>query len=373
MNNDSKSLKTNNNTCLNYENSNIDLQQIVNVLKKDWKILLIIILFFTLSSFFVSFFLPKKYKATTVFLPPSAHIVNRLNSFKNYVSPDSGKDPFQVSIEQLYLLFLDNLRSSDLRYKFLEEKKILSASKKSDVDQNKYKLFSDEFNGKIKVIYTGTAIASDSKFIKVELVGSDPVFISEALNQYVSYIDRETIKYIVDAIKEKVTVEKYAIENKIKSLRDVAEKNRINLISQISEDSDIAEKINIIDPVNTTIASYKQIIDEKSGIIQSSRDVPGYMKGVKALKAELYAVTNRKNNDPFIPELQQLLVQEEYLEGILKLSFEDVHAARIDQVAFPPEEPVQPKKILIICVGMAFGLLLSMFIILIKVVISKSR
>lgn len=372
MNNYSRKVKENNIASSSSEVSNIDLQLIVNVLKKDWKILLIVIFIFTLSSFFLSIILPEKYKVTSVFLPPSADVVTSLNSYKSYM-PQDPDNTFQVSIEKIYLLFLENLRSSDLRYKFFVEKKILSHLKKSYVDQNNYQLFNDEFNEKIKVKYSGTAIESDIKFIQVELVGSDPMFASEVLNQYVSYVDKETIKFIINAIKEKVTVEKYAIYNKITSLREIAEENRQNLLVKIREDLDIAEKINIIDPANNTIASYSQTIDSKSGIIQSSRDVPGYMKGVKALKAELQAVTSRKNNDPFISELQQLLVQENYLERFLKLSFDDVHAARIDQVAFPPLEPIQPRKILIIFVGISFGLLLSMFIVLIKAVIYKSR
>lgn len=362
-------LKRINEECSSVENSNIDLQQILNVFRNEWKIYCLVIFVFALFSFLVAIIVPKKYQVESIFLPPTASVVNRLNVFKNYVSLDS-EDSFEVSIEELYLLFLENLRSSDLRYKFYVEK-ILSKSKKSDAVQ--YNSFNDEFNKKIKVIYTGTAIASDTKFIKIELLASDPVFASDMLNQYVAYVDNETIKYIVDAIKEKVIVEKYAIQNKITSLREVAEINRQNLLTQIREDLDVADRINIIDPVNNPIASYNQIIDSKLGIIQNSRDVPGYMKGINALKAELHAVTNRKNNDPFIPELQQLFVQENYLEGILKLTFNDVHAARIDQVAIPSVEPVQPKKILIVCVGISFGLLLSMFILLFKAVIYKSR
>lgn len=372
MNSHMNDIERNVPVCPYHLQNTIELKHVVNSFLDNWKMSLGVIVFFAVLSYCLSIFIPKSYEVTSVLLPPNDSDVNRLNGFK-YYAKDLFDDDFYLTVEKTYLLFLDNLRSVKLRNRFLAENELLLKLRSTiDNESQSIATFNEKFSKNLKVDYSSGG-PSDTKFITVEFVWTNQEHISEILNDYIKFVDSETVKSIVDAIQQKIITEKQAINDKIQSLRIVAEINRKNEIDKITEDLYIAEKIEIFDPFNVSISSYKQTIDNNLGKIESSSETAGFLKGAKALKAELNIIKNRKNNDPFIPGLQQNLEQDEFLGRVLKLSFNDIHAMRIDKIATIPDEPVSPNKFLMVGVGIAFGFLISIFFILIKEIIIKNR
>src|SRR5690606_31716961 len=79
-----------------------------------------------------------------------------------------------------------------------------------------------------------------------------------------------------------------------------------------------------------------------------------YLRGAKALQAELQQLKQRKTDDAYIPELPDLQKKQALLESI-NLNPDLISVATIDRAAIVPEEPVKPQKALIILLGLILG------------------
>ncbi len=348
----------------------LELFQIWGAIKQNWKGCIFIVIIFTLFSILVSILLPKQYLVKSVLLPPTESSVNKLN-IPEYYQLTSTEVNIQLTGEKIYFLFLDNLRSTDMFYQFFKSNNLVEKFNfLQGKDYDEGKIFEEEFVQKLNIDYK-EGLKGDTKFITVELQGRDPVETAGWLNNYISFTDQQTIKAIEDSIKSRIIAEKDSVTKKISSLRIVAEKNRRNILEKITEDLKIAVELHMIDTADVSFNYFNQNINSEAGVIGNIQGTPGYLKGINILKAELTSVKNRKNNDPFIPGLQKLLEKKEYLDKVERLTFNDVHAARIDKIAAPNNNPSKPNKLLIIIVGTFFGILASIFFILLKVLLDK--
>lgn len=97
-----------------------------------------------------------------------------------------------------------------------------------------------------------------------------------------------------------------------------------------------------------------------------------YMRGSKAIDAELSVLKNRQKDDPFIAGLRDIQEQVEYLKSI-KIDPELVKVVRVDQSAQVPTSPIKPNKKLIVAVALVLGGMLGVFIALIRSAIKKRR
>lgn len=339
-----------NNQAFHKENI-IELGLILVMLKKEWKIIVSILFFFTLGTVIYLNLQPKQYQAKTILLPPSKSSINSLNIQEYY----------EITGEDLYFSLLDNLRSNKLQKEFFTANKTFTNSKS----------LKKEPPASLKTIYDHGK-AGEPRFITVVISGNDPVRIATLVNEYVKFADDRTIAAIRDAIMTKIAVDKNNITRKISSLRQVAEKQKEDNIIRIIEDLKIAQQINMIKPADISVNNYIQNIDNDSFKDQTHVSSPGYLKGTEILMAELNAIKERKYNDPYIQGLDKLLAEKEYLNEILKFDIEKVHSARIDKIAVPPTKHYKPRNFFIIATGVSFGILISIFFVLVRIMYDRN-
>jgi len=86
----------------------------------------------------------------------------------------------------------------------------------------------------------------------------------------------------------------------------------------------------------------------------------------------LTMLKNRVSDDPYIPELSDLLKRQTLLNKI-DLSKVRISVARIDRPAIEPEQPIKPRKLLIIALGIIFGGMLGAFIVIIMEAIKNQK
>jgi len=88
------------------------------------------------------------------------------------------------------------------------------------------------------------------------------------------------------------------------------------------------------------------------------------MRGSKALEAEIRNLQDRQSDDPFIANLR---VQQSSLSFYNDLSIDPALVAvyRQDGVVELPDQPVRPKKLLIVLLGLVLGLILGGIVALI--------
>lgn len=362
--------------CPYHVERDIDLKQVFIAMKKGWRLYCSIAMFFILLSIALALFLPKKYLAESILLPPEESSVNSLvipEYFKSVpVDSTQSENDTRVTGRKLYLLFLNNLQSYEYRNSFFERKNLYDMLDLQGVpDGDKLIEANKQFENNINITYKVSRV-DDIKYIKVELMGKDPQLSTILLNSYIEFVDRKTINSVIDASKSKTVVEITTVQDAISSLRLIAEKTRADSIYKISEDLKIAEQLKIIEPSSFLFSTYSQKVNSITGNINTINESPGYLKGVNILQAELTTLKKRQNNDPFIPGLQKLLEREGYLKKILNMTFENVHAVRIDKTASPALCREKPSTLLIIAVGIVFGLLISFLSVLLNILYRKN-
>lgn len=346
----------------------IELGAFLIVLKRKWKLCFASILIVTFAAGLGSFFLPKEYLAESILMPPDDSSINKL-TIRGYRPQLRNPMLFSINKETLYFQFLDNLRSTDIRYKFFDENDFFKFF------NNKYKqkeanatILKNEFSDKIKISFNDGE-DSDTQFITVELLGDEPESVAKMLNDYIRFVDSNTVSFVGQSIKTKIDEEAETVTKKISSLRKVAEKRKLAIFDSLASDIEIAKQLGIVEYDNNLSFNYfNQYISTQTGVVEGGNDVPGYYKGVKVLQAELDAFKKMKNNDSLVPGLFNLLEEERFLEESLQLNLDNVHAVRVDINAMVSEKAEKPNKVLIVIVAFVFGVLLSAFFILFQVV-----
>ncbi|MNE65200.1 hypothetical protein D3C80_1606600 [compost metagenome] len=97
-----------------------------------------------------------------------------------------------------------------------------------------------------------------------------------------------------------------------------------------------------------------------------------YMRGSKALEAELENLKLRKSDDPFIPRLRELQDRYELFKS-LQVRPAAVQVYRVDGDVKEPDSPIKPKKLLVIALGLFAGLGLGLIVALARYFIRASR
>lgn len=111
-----------------------------------------------------------------------------------------------------------------------------------------------------------------------------------------------------------------------------------------------------------------QVVEQLSAFMDGSLM---YMRGSKALKAEIQALESRVSDDPFIPTLRTLQEQQRLFNS-LSINPEKVAVFRQDGSVDIPDTPVKPKKALILAIGLMAGGLLGVFLVLVRLLFRKN-
>ncbi|MBP5090027.1 chain-length determining protein, partial [Pseudomonas chlororaphis] len=97
-----------------------------------------------------------------------------------------------------------------------------------------------------------------------------------------------------------------------------------------------------------------------------------YMRGTKALKAEIENLESRKSDDPFTDRLRELQAKYDFYKGF-EIKARDVSVYRMDGSIARYDTPVKPVKSLILVLGLLFGLVVSCGAVLIGYLVTRGR
>ena len=133
-------------------------------------------------------------------------------------------------------------------------------------------------------------------------------------------------------------------------------------------------------------------------------DVPLYFLGVNALSAEKTALEKRENDEftsnriieinqqlkvlennrqvellnsraneqLFLEDVSDIYSELSFLDGIT-INWKEVKLAKIDQLAIEPQSAVKPKKAILLLAGALIGLILGVFIALLRVTLRSKN
>lgn len=340
---------------IHQRNDEIDLFELFQKLWMSKWLIIGVTLAVTLVAAAYAFLTPPVYRAQAAVMPPSLSDIAGFNLARN---KDIGLEPFKV--DDVYRVFTRNLQSDQSKRRFYSEVYLPSL----DEDQKKtsrdalYNAFLKRLN------VAGPTAAQPDRFI-LSVEGSDPVEAAQWAERYIRDVEQQSIQEMLNNAQSEIEVRGRNLTQQIETLRESAKARREDRLVQLEEALKVAKVIGLENP--PMIAG--QMNDQLSAIMEGNLT---YMRGAKALKAEINALAQRKSDDPFVPELRNL--QEQHaLYVSLHIQPERVAVYRLDGAIETPDQAIKPKKILILLLGMVLGLMLSIFAALIHVMVERHQ
>lgn len=310
------------------------------------------------------------YQTQASLVPPPAYAVQgynegRMEAFREVRenrkegSRENGTKEFTV--DDIYKIYLKNLRSLQLRNAFFEEVYLpsLSAVKQDNSRDSLLRRFNTVLSVK-----QGDPKDNPSLYrVSVEL--NDPVVAAEWVKKYIEGAIAATKLELKNNIETDKKARINALNLQIKALLDTAKKEREDQINLLKEALYVAESIGL---ENSSPQSDKASLGGNRYI---DNDLI-YTRGAKTLRAQLQVLENRSNDEPFIKDFRELNTQLELLKAYT-LDDANVSVVTIDEAAVVPSTPIKPKKKMIVMVGVVLGGMLGVFAALVRSVIRKRK
>ncbi len=368
----------------------LSLANVWRVLVRQWKVIATATIFSVVAAAGYLFVATPQYDAEVVLLPPEPHHIEALNV----------EGIHKATPEQVYAVFVRNLRSNALRRRFFDEQGLLSVLGGDDSEAEET-VFQNRFNSRLKV----REGARDQKdFIFVSLAGEDPGRIAGWLNDFAQLAVSNTVDEVVDGVGMRIGNQRDTLREHVAIARELAKQHREDRITVLEErlavirdgrrredrlavldeQIAIARELNIMDRddalsrvlkeqgvgVNVTTAAeplylrgVKELTAERETIEQREDDDP-FLPGLREVLAEMEVMKKRTNDDPFIPglrEKEEQLAQLEANLAQLRSSAGAIRPARVDQKAVPPRGASSPQKSRILALSLVAGVLLGVF------------
>ena len=336
-----------------FEDDTIDLYEMwITLWSKKWLVIGVTVIA-ALGSVVYALQQTPIYKAEALLLPPKAKDIQSLNmqgvQGLQRVQGVQGLQGLQgASAVGVFAEFKNNLSSRTLQKKFIKEYGLMEMLAPERTPETKDEEIYEGFAKMIKIENKG------STSISIEL--HDAEVAAQWVNDYIKFIDTETITLLVENMRNSITNRIRDIEYTIGSKRQMAKQRREDQIQQFQEASTIAVKLGVKDRVDATN------VVQNNQLNSSTSTTPLYYRGSRALNAEIAILLNRKSDDPFIMGLRDLQESLALLRSI-KIEDEGLRAVSVDQAAYPPKNRIKPNRRLIVSLGTVVGLFLGIFLV----------
>lgn len=271
---------------------------------------------------------------------------------------EAGLDEYKV--EDVYRVFKRNLLSDGVKRE-LFQKAYLPSLKEAVANEPQDRLWI-RFNDLLEVKVSDV---KNPDFFTITVQHEDPQTAADWTNRYVSMVEEKTEADMKANLLTEIGTKAQSIERQIEVLRASAQKRREDRIVRLREAEQVAETVGIDAPQVTAgkTSSDGDLAQFMDGSLM-------YMRGAKAIRAELTVLEQRKNDDPFIAELRGLENQMTFLRGV-DVNPDNVSVYTLDSSAEVPQTPIKPKKALIVAVGLVLGGMLGVFVALISTMLAR--
>lgn len=323
----------------------LDLRDIILTIWNQKARLVFCSLLFTLLATAYAFLSTPIYEASSNILPPTPANLSSYN-----VVAQSDEELPTLDTEQAYKIFVRHLSSGALKLAFFEKYYLPEKAPNANSSISEREELWRNFNSVLDLALP-TINSPDLAIVRLE--DKNPNTVSTWVNEYIEMAMQSSSEQALNTLTNAIKARIQQLNIEITGLRAVAEQDRLNRIVRLKENILLAQAIGLKSPANNT------------NLIIAYTDDIAYLRGSLVLEAELALLEARKNNDPFI---EQLPLLEEQLTQLstLEVSTSPLKLASIDNYALSPEVPIKPKKTLIILLGFLLGLIVSVFVILVR-------
>ncbi|MBJ2182316.1 MULTISPECIES: LPS O-antigen chain length determinant protein WzzB [Pseudomonas] len=369
-----------------------------------------------------AFLAPRTYEVSSVLRPAAINELDALNRSEVYKLPPADAlskvgarlDSYEARLgffrshEQLFTAFQKPGQSLEQSFEDFNRNSvnlILPDPKKSDSLSSYIRLelqYPSDVDG-VAILngFVDYAIAAER-----EQVGADlKVIVNNRLNELKGKIDAERANYDTDKeskiakLLEDDRLKRAQLQDELSALRLQMKMERTNRLAELSEAIAIAKSMGIKTP--TTPSSMADAARGGSSQVMrtevNNQKIPLFFLGTEALEAERVALQQRTSDDFTNPrvaeigkELQLLEVNREvevlrkrgnediFLQDVeplraevarlrnLNIDMSNLKLVTVDRRAQEPLAPIKPKKALVIALSLVAGLILGLFIALVR-------
>lgn len=301
------------------------------------------------------------YEATNTLLPPSASAIQPYNQGLIALKDDDGAWLTEHTTETVYDEFLKHLHSRQLRNQIMDEFYIPLLP--ADTDLTNHQALYQRFAKVLSIKQPDAKNMPDLHAVQVQF--TDPEQAARLANDYVKLAVQQTKQQLKADVEAEHTRLRVDLESQLESLRNQAAQERKSELIKLQEALVIANELSIELPI---LPVGKNTLE---GAAYVDRNLL-YMRGAKALQAQINVLENRASDIPFIENYQELAAKLELLKT-LKLDNNQVAVVTIDELAEVPVKPIKPKKLLIMVAGLLAGGFLGLLLALIKAAVKRRK
>ncbi|MGO2451789.1 GNVR domain-containing protein [Pseudomonas taetrolens] len=246
------------------------------------------------------------------------------------------------------------------------------------------------------------AVDAEQKQIAADL----KVIVNNRLTELRGKIDAARSNYEseksaqIATLLESDNIKRAQLQDELKALRQQLKVGRFDRIAELNEAIGIAKSLGIQKPT-TPLALGGSTDASNTNVMRTeinNQQTPLYFMGVDALEAERTALQNRKtddfteariakiahelqllqsnrevevlkqrqNEDLFLSGVQPLRAEVVRLGNVGSLDTSNIKLVAVDRMALEPMEPIKPKKVLVVVLGLLLGGFLGVLIALVR-------
>lgn len=286
-----------------------------------------------------AFLSDRVYEARAYLVPPTQSDIAELNTGR---TREFELTPY--SIEDVYRLFLRNLRSESLRQEFFTTEYLptLSDDQKAQTQDALYAEF-------LKKLQVAPVTADEIGRYSVVAQTGNPEKAVEWVKGYIKHAELLANSEIMKNVSYEAKVRAKNVQQEIDTKRETGETSRGDMITKLRAALSVAQASGVQKPTVTF---------GNSSVAGNMGDDMSFLRGVDALNAEIKNLESRSSNDAFIKELRNLQAKKSFYDK-LAVAPREINMYRYDGVVETPETAIKPKKTLVIGLALVLGLMLG--------------
>lgn len=357
-----------------FHDDEIDLFELISDLWAEKWVIAVCIVITTACALAYAFASTPAYEATARLMPPSQSDVTGYNVGRLTLASMGNKGgnsetlPQEYKPEDVYDVFKSALLSQQVRNRFFEDHYLPYLGIKSDsgsLEHDARDQLQQRFSNILSVSQPSARGLSEYYQVRVEL--KDPALAAEWANLFVEMAAKRAEQQVLSNVLVDLRSRASITKEQLLTLEVLAKQQREDRIVRLRESLQIARALGLEDSLIN--AGRTNADSELAALVEGDLM---YLRGTRALQAELEVLQARTNDTPFIEDYRALQTRAQVLDSVV-IDETKVAVYTLDSPAEAADTPIKPKKPMILALGIVLGGMLGGMIALVRIVIRKRK
>ncbi|MEK2611951.1 Wzz/FepE/Etk N-terminal domain-containing protein [Pseudomonas shirazensis] len=288
------------------------------------------------------------YEAKLYVRSPTQHEIAQLNYGRG-----EGTGLAPLSAKYVYTIYLKSLQSQAVRDDFFRDV-FLPTLNEVERRGSRDALYT-QFNSMLSVALVARDIPD--RYVITASV-DDPRIAAIWVSDYAELAAERAKDELLSGSRSDISIMADNVEQQIRASRASAAKQRADQLAKLKEALRIAKSVGLENP--------PIIANTLTGEVSAAMDgALTYMRGSKALEAEIANLESRSSDDPYVPDLRAKQEKLNFLRN-LKIDPSLVAMYQQDGAVTPPDKPLKPRKAIIMVSALFAGIALGACVALVR-------